>query len=167
MTRDEALQELGLDGTATQAQIKDKYRRLCLRLHPDRFRDPAKKKEATSAFLKVRDAYEFFKNNGAPKAAEPRRSKPAADEAWQREMAAVLRKRAREQESGLSRVFWSVVDRLGLEIPLLALVVIVLVFPIVVTVGSSLTFAWEDAVFGVALLFICRRLAARIRGSSS
>lgn len=51
-------QVLGLGPSATQSQIKQSYRKLCLKYHPDKNRDNPKRKEFESKFKDVQDAYE-------------------------------------------------------------------------------------------------------------
>ena len=63
MTRTEALAALEITGDASPTEIKRQYRQLSLRHHPDRVHGAAEKKKAHGAFLLIRDAYEFLKNN--------------------------------------------------------------------------------------------------------
>ena len=49
-------QILGLPETASQDEIKKKYRKLAMRIHPDRNPSPKAKEE----FLQLTDAYEIF-----------------------------------------------------------------------------------------------------------
>jgi DnaJ-class molecular chaperone len=74
MTSTEALQALELDGEITPAAIKRQYRKLSLQHHPDRFRGAAEKKKAHGDFLRIKDAYEFLKNNPPGPASEKRRA---------------------------------------------------------------------------------------------
>lgn len=97
MNHDEALQALGLESNATGDQIKKKYRLLCLKLHPDHANSPAEKEKATKIFLKIRDAYEFFKKNGIQSA----KGLDMADQ----ELEALLR-RLREQEERRTESRW-------------------------------------------------------------
>ncbi|MCX5795565.1 MAG: J domain-containing protein [Elusimicrobia bacterium] len=109
LDRCEALFILGLDEAATPDQIRTAYRALCHQLHPDHFQDPSRRAETALAFLRVRDAYEYFKENGhqvraeagpAPEAGKPWEPDPEMEE-WLR----VLRARHRESRPfyGLQR----------------------------------------------------------------
>lgn len=61
MNRREALRILGLDETATAADIKIAYREMAQILHPDRFAGNKKLEErATEQFKNLQEAYEFL-----------------------------------------------------------------------------------------------------------
>ena len=45
---------------ATQSEIKAAFRKATIKWHPDRYRDPAKKKEAESMMSKINNAYEIL-----------------------------------------------------------------------------------------------------------
>ena len=55
---DDAYKVLGVEPTATEADIKKAYRKLALKHHPDRVNDPAAKEKANTVFAKIAHAYE-------------------------------------------------------------------------------------------------------------
>ena len=62
---DDAYKVLGVEPTATEAEIKKAYRKLALQHHPDRVNDPAGKAKANAVFAKIAHAYEvcFLQNS--------------------------------------------------------------------------------------------------------
>lgn len=48
---------LGISGSASAEEIRQRYRFLAQAYHPDKFPDPGHKEEAESAFKKVQEAY--------------------------------------------------------------------------------------------------------------
>ncbi len=179
MTRGQALQTLGLDAQADHETIRRRYRRLCLKLHPDLFQDPREKAEANGAFLRVRDAYEFFKTNRSlfRGAAEGRRRAVVEEhDEWHREMEGLLKRRRREQAArggqswAQSASDWW--ERLGeaqiRTLTTILLCAIILVPPLMVLGAAYLrvfvrSLSIGDAVFGVAFIALCRSLARDIR----
>ena len=57
---DDAYKVLGVEPTATEADIKKAYRKLALKHHPDRVNDPAGKEKANAVFAKIAHAYEVW-----------------------------------------------------------------------------------------------------------
>ncbi|KAK3082625.1 hypothetical protein FSP39_000660 [Pinctada imbricata] len=53
-----ALKVLELDENATEKEIKSRYKELAKKYHPDRQKDPSKKKEAEDKFVEIQKAYE-------------------------------------------------------------------------------------------------------------
>lgn len=51
---------LGIDKSSSEQQIKKAYRRLALKLHPDKEPDPNKKASTEKKFKDVADAYEVL-----------------------------------------------------------------------------------------------------------
>lgn len=51
-------QILGIPRDATTDQIKAAYRKLAIKYHPDRIKDPKKKQEAQKKFMAIANAYE-------------------------------------------------------------------------------------------------------------
>ena len=49
---------LGLTDSASQAEIKQSYRRLAKEWHPDKQKDPANKEEAQKKFIEIQKAYD-------------------------------------------------------------------------------------------------------------
>jgi DnaJ-like protein len=70
LTRDEALARLGLPTTALLADVRERFRRLALAHHPDRFFTPADKHAATLRFQSLAEAYSFLLHAGDPTKAE-------------------------------------------------------------------------------------------------
>lgn len=58
----EAFEALGLSPCASSEEIKRAYRRLMLKYHPDRQRDPAAQKVATETAAKINEAYNYIKD---------------------------------------------------------------------------------------------------------
>ena len=56
---------LGLKDLASQAEIKQSYRRLAKEWHPDTQKDPAKKEEAQKKFMEIQEAYDTLSNKRA------------------------------------------------------------------------------------------------------
>ena len=52
------MQVLGLSNSASQEEIKKQYKKLAKEWHPDKQKDPAKKKEAEERFMEIQKAYE-------------------------------------------------------------------------------------------------------------
>ncbi|MCJ1409752.1 hypothetical protein MMC19_003835 [Ptychographa xylographoides] len=55
---------LGVPWDASDATIRSAYRKLCLRFHPDKVKDPSLAEESAARFLKVQEAYEFLTDSG-------------------------------------------------------------------------------------------------------
>ena len=76
MNRTEALNILGLDDDATQADIKAAYKECVQILHPDRFANNKKLQDrATEQFKRLQDAYEYLtsgRGSKGPSAASSR-----------------------------------------------------------------------------------------------
>lgn len=53
-----AYKVLGLSMTATQAEVKARYRKLSLENHPDKIKDDSVRKEAEQRFMEIQQAYE-------------------------------------------------------------------------------------------------------------
>ena len=51
---------LGIDKSSSEQQIKKAYRKLALKLHPDKEPDPEKKASSEKKFKEVADAYEVL-----------------------------------------------------------------------------------------------------------
>lgn len=61
--RDETLYDrLGLTASATASQIKAAYRKLALKLHPDKVRDPREKPASEAMFKRIAEAHETLSN---------------------------------------------------------------------------------------------------------
>ena len=60
MTFNEAVMTLGLDVAASKADIKQAYRVLAAKNHPDKFQDDVEKKVAERNFRKIQEAYDFL-----------------------------------------------------------------------------------------------------------
>jgi hypothetical protein len=56
---------LGLQPGASSDEIKTAWRRMSLRLHPDKIRDPAQKEVAAAAMSLVNEAYEYLYKEGS------------------------------------------------------------------------------------------------------
>lgn len=57
---DKARRALGLDETASLQEIKQAYRKLALKYHPDKYRDKKEKKEHEQELKEVNRAYEML-----------------------------------------------------------------------------------------------------------
>lgn len=55
-----AYKVLGLSMTATQSEVKTKWRKLSLENHPDKVKDENKRKEAEQRFMEIQQAYELL-----------------------------------------------------------------------------------------------------------
>lgn len=53
---------LGLSTSATQAEITSTWRKLSKEFHPDKVKDPDKKREAQEKFMEIQQAYEILSN---------------------------------------------------------------------------------------------------------
>nr|CAD7395740.1 unnamed protein product [Timema poppensis] len=53
-----AYKVLGVSGAASQAEIRLKYRELSREFHPDKVKDPEKRREAQEQFMEIQQAYE-------------------------------------------------------------------------------------------------------------
>ncbi|OAL07679.1 heat shock protein DnaJ, partial [Phaeosphaeriaceae sp. SRC1lsM3a] len=51
---------LGIDKTADAATIKASHRKLVLKCHPDKVKDPELREEAAKQFYKIQQAYEIL-----------------------------------------------------------------------------------------------------------
>ena len=60
MTFNEAVMTLGLDVAASKADIKQAYRELAAKNHPDKFQDEMDKRVAEKNFRKIQEAYDFL-----------------------------------------------------------------------------------------------------------
>jgi COMPASS component SWD3 len=64
MNRSQAYQILGLPPSqVSMAQVKEAYRNLARKWHPDRFNDPIEKQKAEEYFKSINAAYEYLKSN--------------------------------------------------------------------------------------------------------
>lgn len=59
---DRARKVLGLGETASMKEIKDKYRKLSLKYHPDRYNSSSKKKEYEEKIKEINNSYEILIN---------------------------------------------------------------------------------------------------------
>lgn len=71
-------QVLGVPPTASQEEIKERFRFLAHAYHPDRFASSAHKKEAEDAFKKINDAYQILSNPGKRTEYDKKRSTQTA-----------------------------------------------------------------------------------------
>jgi hypothetical protein len=77
MDVDTALHELALTRPVTESDIVQAYRRMALRFHPDKARNPDEKRWAQRKFIQVQEAYELLKGlpiariNTSPDREEP------------------------------------------------------------------------------------------------
>ena len=53
---------MGLKTSATQKEIKSAYKSLAIKYHPDKEKDPAKKKEQADKFMEIQNAYNILSN---------------------------------------------------------------------------------------------------------
>lgn len=60
-----ALEVLGLDDDASWEDVQVRFRELTAKLHPDKVKDPVKKKKAEEKFKRVTVAYEALKRRAA------------------------------------------------------------------------------------------------------
>ena len=71
---------LGLNDSASQAEIKQSYRRLAKEWHPDKQKDPAKKEEAQKKFMEIQEAYDILSNVRARRSQKNFKSSQAHNE---------------------------------------------------------------------------------------
>jgi len=60
-------QILGVSKSAGVREIKEQYRKLVMKWHPDKQKDHALKKKAHEIFIKIQNAYETLKKRPTPK----------------------------------------------------------------------------------------------------
>jgi curved DNA-binding protein CbpA len=71
MDINDAYEVLGLKPGASQAQVKQAYRKLVKIWHPDRFADPTQKQQAEEKIKKINVAYNLLKSEQLPDTEEP------------------------------------------------------------------------------------------------
>ena len=95
-------QVLGVSPTASQEEIKERFRFLAHAYHPDRFATSAHKKEAEEAFKKINDAYQILSNPGKRSEYDRKRSTQTvtfeADDRRKREHEKAQRRAKEEQQ---------------------------------------------------------------------
>jgi hypothetical protein len=60
MTFSGAVKTLGLDYSASKSDIREAYRKLVVKNHPDKFQDDVEKQVAERNFKRIQEAYEFL-----------------------------------------------------------------------------------------------------------
>ncbi len=69
---------LGIPPTASAAEVRKAYLRLAREKHPDRFLDPAQKRQAEAAFQELTGAFNVLSNERARRDSDQQREKPRA-----------------------------------------------------------------------------------------